>query len=106
MTAEQIGQIVGTVLGVAFAVAIFWVVPVAGGIHTARRRNRSPHWMWFGIHPFGGWIAFLVLLSLSARKRCPGCAELAAERANLCPFCGHSFNRDVDRPAAIQSAAA
>ena len=43
----------------------FWITPVVFGIRAARKKLRSPHWMWFGVHPIGGWITFAVLASLS-----------------------------------------
>ena len=39
--------------------AIFWVLPIVLGLVWAKRNKISPHWMWFGIHPVGGWLASL-----------------------------------------------
>jgi len=38
------------------------VTPVVLGIEAAKRRGISPHWMWFGLHPVTGWIAYLIIL--------------------------------------------
>ena len=44
----------------------FWIWPIFLGIKTAKEKGRSPHWMWFGVYPIGGWIALAVLRSLPA----------------------------------------
>lgn len=93
MDSQVIGEAIGRVIGVLLVVALFWVVPITCGIRQARRKGRSPHWMWFGIHPVGGWIAFIVLASVAALRTCPECAERVAERAKLCPYCGERFEK-------------
>jgi hypothetical protein len=47
---------------------IVWILPIVLGIRAARRKGISPHWMWFGVHPLGGWLAFLIL-RFGARPR-------------------------------------
>jgi len=43
------------------ALLCVWLLPIVPGIRAARRKGRSPHWMWFAVHPLGGWITWLVL---------------------------------------------
>lgn len=38
-----------------------WIIPVALGIKSAKKKGISPHWMWFGIYPITAWIAFLLI---------------------------------------------
>ena len=40
---------------------IIWILPIVLGVRAARAKGVSPHWMWFGVHPMGGWIAFLII---------------------------------------------
>ncbi|MGD0580628.1 MAG: HEAT repeat domain-containing protein, partial [Bryobacteraceae bacterium] len=37
------------------------IVPVLLGIQAAQRKGVSPHWMWFGLNPLGGWLAYLII---------------------------------------------
>jgi len=73
------------------AVAVFWTLPIILGVRLARRKGRSPHLMWVGIHPFFGWIAFVVLAVLQPLKECPQCREKAKASANICPHCRTRF---------------
>jgi hypothetical protein len=41
-------------LGIALLGGLFWLLPILLGVRTARQKGRSPHWMWFGLHPFAG----------------------------------------------------
>jgi len=68
-----------------------WLAIVVGGVATARNKNRSPHWMWFGIHPVGALIVFIVLLCLKPLKECPQCLEKSKLHARVCPYCNSSF---------------
>ncbi len=47
------------------------IIPVVLGIKAAKRKGVSPHWMWFGLHPLGGWIAYLVIRSRPDRVPAP-----------------------------------
>jgi hypothetical protein len=69
-------------------VILFWVVPIKYGIRIAKSRGFSPHWMWLGIHPFFGWMAFGIMASL---KRCPACNKIVGVRNKFCPICANSF---------------
>jgi hypothetical protein len=42
-------------------ILLIWLLPIFLGVRAAKAKGRSPHWMWFGLHPITGWIAFLWL---------------------------------------------
>ena len=44
-----------------------WLYPVVHGIEMARRKGRSPQWMWFALHPVLGWVAYGCLAVASAK---------------------------------------
>ena len=71
--------------------AFVWIYPIVRGIRIARAKNYSAAWMWFGVHPVTGWIAFGVLNSLPALKECPRCAEKVKSHAKVCPYCLHEY---------------
>jgi hypothetical protein len=80
---------------------IFLVVAVVGlavyiglivlGVTMAKRKNRSPHWMWFAVHPMGLLITLIVMACLSPLKRCPNCQQTTQTYARLCGICGYNF---------------
>ena len=72
-------------------VAVLWITPVILGIYQARKKNRSAHWMWFGIHPFSGWIMYVILLVSKPLRVCPNCKEKLKINAKNCPYCEHTF---------------
>lgn len=78
-------------LGCIMAILCLWVLPTVLGIQAAKRNHRSPHWMWFGVHPFGAWIAFLVLQFAAPQKACGQCGERVKAHARLCPYCMTPF---------------
>ena len=83
-------QILNVILTILFAAAFlaFWIAPVILGVKWARRKGISPHWMWFGIYPVIGWIAFAII-RWGVQTRTPG--EVAARRSGVkvvCPSCG------------------
>lgn len=81
------------IIGAIALFLAFWIVPVVLGIRAAAAKGVSPHWMWFGVHPFGAWIAFLVIrFGVRPRKRCPKCAETLLSHAKTCAYCGHPFD--------------
>ena len=61
------------------------------GVRIAQRKNRSPHWMWFAIHPMGLLITLIVMACLPPLKVCPNCVQKSANTARLCGFCGYDF---------------
>ena len=88
--AEYAPPIAPLLLGVVVLtvfVVVGWVLPISLGIGCAVRKMYSPHWMWFGIHPVLGWIAFIVLAVLPPRRECPACGGLIQVRFRICPYC-------------------
>src|SRR5258708_37356622 len=83
---------VGLVFALVILVAVLaiYIGLIVLGVKIAIRKNRSPHWMWFAIHPLGLIITLIVMASLSPLKRCPQCAQTTQPQARLCPFCGYS----------------
>jgi hypothetical protein len=79
------------VLVIAVLVLTVYIGLIVLGVNIAKRKNRSPHWMWFAIHPLGLLITLIVMASLSPLKRCPHCAQTAQPHARLCGFCGYDF---------------
>jgi len=53
---------------VVIGVLALTITPVILGIKAAKRKGISPHWMWFGLHPIGGWIAYLIIRSRPDRR--------------------------------------
>ena len=79
---------------VLFFVLIFfgaWASLIVFGVKAAKKKNRSPHWMWFGVHPLGALITFIVMMVLEPLKLCPQCARPSPPGARVCPFCTYSF---------------
>jgi len=68
-----------------------WASLIVFGVKAAKKKNRSPHWMWFGVHPVGALIAFIVMMCLDPLLVCPQCARPSPPGARICPFCGYSF---------------
>lgn len=79
------------VLVVVGVIVIGWVLPIAFGVSIAKRKNYSPLWMLFGIHPMGGWIALIVLACLPPRRQCDNCGGFVESHFRLCPFCGFAL---------------
>jgi len=87
---EIIAAVFAIVLSLAFFagfVYVGWVLPITLGIKCARRKGVSTQWMWFGIHPLGGWIAFIVLNALTPRVQCLNCGGMVGANFWQCPFC-------------------
>lgn len=82
-------QIVG--LLVAFVIVAVYVGLIILGVRLAKSKNRSPHWMWFAIHPIGLVVVLIVMACLSPLKRCPQCARTVHRDARLCSFCGYTL---------------
>lgn len=64
-----------------------WILPIVFGVRTARRKKISPHWMWFGVHPVGAWVAFLIIQWGVKRVYCPSCEHPILPKENFCPKC-------------------
>ena len=88
------GSEVAAAFVVLFIVLIFlgiWASLIVFGVKTAKKKHRSPHWMWFGVHPIGALIVFIVMMCLEPLTVCPQCARPSPPAARLCPYCGYSF---------------
>lgn len=64
---QTILEIIFTVVFSIIALLLIMIYPILRGIEAAKKAKKSPHWMWFGIHPIGGWIAFYILNEKSKR---------------------------------------
>jgi hypothetical protein len=82
---------------VAVVVVVGWVLPITLGVHAARRKNYSPHWMWFGIHPIFGWVACIVLLCLTPRIQCTNCGGFVTVNFRICPYCHAGLDLQPNR---------
>ena len=93
---DLIGLVVMLVISVV--VLVVYIGLIVLGVSMARRKNRSPHWFWFAIHPVGLIITLIVMACLSPLKRCPQCAQTTQALARLCPFCGHDYTTGAFAP--------
>lgn len=86
-------EIIGLVVTLAIMVVVLavYIGLIVLGVNIAKRKNRSPHWMWFAVHPLGLLITLIVMASLSPLKRCPHCAQTTQQHARLCGFCGYNY---------------
>ena len=71
---------------------LLWIVPVIIGVIFAKKKNRSPHWMWFGIWPGVGLWVCIILLILKPLKICSTCGKKVSKDAKVCPYCTNSYN--------------
>ena len=82
------------ILVVLLFVLIFfgaWASLIYFGVKTAKKKNRSPHWMWFGVHPVGALVVFIVMMVIEPLKLCPNCAHPTPTGAQVCPYCAYSL---------------
>jgi hypothetical protein len=79
--------------GMFLMVAFFasWIVPLILGVKWAKRNRVSPHWMWFGLHPLGAWIAFPIIRWGSEISKVNGTAIKWVTGKVACTSCGR-FN--------------
>lgn len=86
-------DVIGLVVALVFLTVglTVYIALIVLGVNIAKRKNRSPHWMWFAIHPLGLLITLIVMASLSPLKRCPQCNQTTAQHAQLCGFCGYNY---------------
>lgn len=87
MANDQIAPLI-----VAFVGLVLYIGLIILGIRLAKSKNRSPHWMWFAIHPLGLIIVLIVIASISPLRRCPHCAEKLKAHARICSYCGYRFS--------------
>lgn len=97
-------EIVTLVITLAIAVAVLavYIGLIVLGVTIAKRKNRSPHWMWFAIHPLGLLITLIVMACLSPLKRCPHCTQTTQAQARLCGFCGYDYTTGAFAPSQQQ----
>ena len=89
---QAAGVAVLLVLAFVFLVVFgIWVSLIIFGIKEAKKKNRSPHWFWFGLHPVGALIVFIVMKCVAPLKLCPRCAQKSPAQAQVCPFCQTPF---------------
>jgi len=90
----------GVLLALLILAVMFggWIALVLWGIRIAKRKNRSPHWMWFGLHPFGLIIVLIVLAAADPLKECPRCTRKSKLYARACPYCRTSFDGFTPAP--------
>jgi hypothetical protein len=84
---DAIAMVVMLVIGVV--VLAVYIGLIVLGVTIAKRKNRSPHWMWFAIHPMGLLITLIVMACLPPLRRCPNCGQASSQSARLCGFCGY-----------------
>jgi hypothetical protein len=48
-------DVVGLVIGLAVVIIALslYIGLIVLGVRMAKRKNRSPHWFWFAVHPMG-----------------------------------------------------
>jgi hypothetical protein len=97
---EALNAILFLLLIAAFFAA--WIAPVILGVKWAKRNGVSPHWMWFGVHPVGGWIAYPIIrwgngISkvgdtavkwVTGKVACPSCGKFNPMNNAFCAQCG------------------
>ena len=66
-----------------------WASLIVFGVKTAKKKNRSPHWMWFGVHPMGALIVFIVMMVIDPLQLCPQCTRPTPLGAQVCPYCAY-----------------
>lgn len=93
-------DIIGLVVALVIAVVALtvYIGLIVLGVSIAKRKNRSPHWMWFAVHPLGLLITLIVMASLSPLQRCPHCGQTSQLHARLCGFCGYDFTTGAFPP--------
>lgn len=74
-------------LVVMVVLIVVWVVPIKLGVKSARQKSISPAWMWFGVHPVGGWIAYAIIRWGIRRIECPSCHNKNPLTAKFCEHC-------------------
>lgn len=86
MKVEDVGGLVVIVVALLIYVGL-----IVLGVKIAKSKNRSPHWMWFAIHPVGLVVVLIVMACLRPLKECPQCAENLKSHARVCSYCGYNF---------------
>lgn len=66
---------------------LLWIGPIIGGVIVAKKKNRSPHWFWFGIWPGVGMWMLIIFLFLKPVEICENCKKKIPADAKVCPYC-------------------
>ncbi|MGB5982718.1 MAG: hypothetical protein WBG46_11300 [Nonlabens sp.] len=91
---EILKNLAGILLFVGIVICL-WVIPIWFGIKWAKIKGVSRLWMLSGIHPFFGWIAYLVLrYGVDPRKQCEMCKESIKIGAYICRYCGNQMSKE------------
>lgn len=101
---NNISDVLGPIAALS-GLALVWLLPVLLGLRAAARQSRSPHWMWFGVHPVGAWIACIALSCAPPLKTCPECTERVKRHARLCAYCCYAFPAEMPAMRSVASAA-
>ena len=64
-----------------------WIGAIIAGVIIAKKKNRSPHWFWFGICPSAGICVFIIMLFLKPLEICGNCQKKIPSGAKVCPYC-------------------
>ena len=96
----QNDEIISLVIALVIAVVALtvYIGLIVLGVTMAKRKNRSPHWMWFAVQPMGLLITLIVMACLSPLKRCPNCSQTTQMYARLCGFCGYDYTTGAFMP--------
>jgi len=79
------------VLVISAVVLTVYIGLIVLGVKMANRKNRSPHWFWFAVHPVGLLVTLIVMACLPSLRRCPNCQNASNAQQRLCGFCGFDF---------------
>jgi predicted nucleic acid-binding Zn ribbon protein len=74
---------------------ILWIGPVFAGVIVAKKKNRSPHWFWFGIWPGVGLWILIIMLILKTLRICEYCKKKIPAGSKVCPYCAKEINTTV-----------
>lgn len=80
-------EVIEMLVIVLLFILVIWVGPIIAGTIIAKRKNRSPHWFWFGIWPGLGFWIFIIMLFLEPLAICEECNMKIPKYAKLCPYC-------------------
>lgn len=104
---ETINAILEILFIAAFVVS--WIACVVLGVKWAKQNRISPHWMWFGIHPAGAWVAYPIIRWGGAISRvdnkdvrwaagkvaCPSCGRFNSINNAYCAGCGKAIPKPL-----------
>ena len=65
MRDDEVVALIAVLVISAVALTVY-VGLIVLGVNMAKRKNRSPHWFWFAVHPVGLLITLIVMACLSA----------------------------------------